>query len=63
MIVAWRFPAAGSSPLTRGKLANAIPGASGKRIIPAHAGKTDVPLSREEMKRDHPRSRGENGFW
>ena len=52
--------AGGSSPLTRGK--RVLVGARNERpgIIPAHAGKTDVPLSREEMKRDHPRSRGEN---
>ena len=50
----------GSSPLTRGKLAYAVCVDCRARLIPAHAGKTDVPLSREEMKRAHPRSRGEN---
>ena len=50
----------GSSPLTRGKLEVHAHAQVVDRLIPAHAGKTDVPLSREEMKRAHPRSRGEN---
>ena len=50
----------GSSPLTRGKRATHAPVGFANGLIPAHAGKTDVPLSREEMKRAHPRSRGEN---
>ena len=52
----------GSSPLTRGKRQASQSCHRCRGIIPAHAGKTDVPLSREEMKRDHPRSRGENGW-
>ena len=50
----------GSSPLTRGKrrvwrrLTNDV------RLIPAHAGKTGRSLHVSELKRAHPRSRGEN---
>ena len=52
--------AAGSSPLTRGK-----PGHQGKErtasgIIPAHAGKTSRRRCAAGLRRDHPRSRGEN---
>ena len=52
--------AAGSSPLTRGKLVEAASGFLLKRLIPAHAGKTSsykVPGFRAGA---HPRSRGEN---
>ena len=50
----------GSSPLTRGK-----PGASPqspprRRLIPAHAGKTHHGRARRDLRRAHPRSRGEN---
>ena len=51
----WRT---GSSPLARGLLADAIPGASGKRIIPARAGFTPRPGHHVPAQRDHPRSRG-----
>ena len=50
----------GSSPLTRGKQLICDRTNTRHGLIPAHAGKTDIPLSREEMKRAHPRSRGEN---
>ena len=52
--------AEGSSPLTRGKLADEqVPGPR-RRLIPAHAGKTR-PNHREPCpNRAHPRSRGEN---
>ena len=50
----------GSSPLTRGKLAQ--PGIRGQSIglIPAHAGKTQRVPSMRCIWRAHPRSRGEN---
>ena len=52
--------AAGSSPLTRGKL----PGKQGlhlrPRLIPAHAGKTSRSTPGGSASRAHPRSRGEN---
>ena len=50
----------GSSPLTRGK-PSATPGFEGVgRLIPAHAGKTEVALGVIEHPAAHPRSRGEN---
>ena len=50
----------GSSPLTRGKRSARADLRSWQRLIPAHAGKTgDVP-SHCEVRRAHPRSRGEN---
>ena len=59
---AWWLPvvAGGSSPRGRGKLANAVPGASGKRLIPARAGKTLWPPSASSPSRAHPRAGGEN---
>ena len=55
-------PAAGSSPLTRGKPyvpedAQIIHG-----LIPAHAGKTPFSPLRGPANEAHPRSRGENGW-
>ena len=50
----------GSSPLTRGKLPLRVHARSRRRLIPAHAGKTDAALPRPLRKRAHPRSRGEN---
>ena len=50
----------GSSPLTRGKLAD-LPGSDRTlRLIPAHAGKTSRRPPRVPGHRAHPRSRGEN---
>ena len=50
----------GSSPLTRGKrCARGCP-VRGRRLIPAHAGKTCRDPSRRPIHRAHPRSRGEN---
>ena len=50
----------GSSPLTRGKPANAGDERDRAGLIPAHAGKTQrLPRSRHAA-RAHPRSRGEN---
>ena len=58
--VAARLRMQGSSPLTRGKPHRGVPGRAGTGLIPAHAGKTgDVP-SHCEVRRAHPRSRGEN---
>ena len=51
---------AGSSPLTRGKLAGPKLVERIRRLIPAHAGKTVSGSSRREKVGAHPRSRGEN---
>ena len=50
----------GSSPLTRGKHCNFLSGLGGSRLIPAHAGKTYIPLYYPCKREAHPRSRGEN---
>ena len=52
--------AAGSSPLTRGKLPLAFREAVHQRLIPAHAGKTSRCGATQRRARAHPRSRGEN---
>ena len=54
------FGASGSSPLTRGKPHSARVIDVGRRLIPAHAGKTTRPPTRHETSPAHPRSRGEN---
>ena len=51
---------AGSSPLTRGKLASAERRRGGERLIPAHAGKTLEERPSSVRESAHPRSRGEN---
>ena len=51
---------AGSSPLTRGKLTFECPQCGTVRLIPAHAGKTQVPTHSGVRTAAHPRSRGEN---
>ena len=50
----------GSSPLTRGKHGDQAVKGLDDRLIPAHAGKTDVRRVGEGRRRAHPRSRGEN---
>ena len=56
-----RCPAArGSSPLTRGKPPGYGPGVPGRRLIPAHAGKTEPTNGTTRPSTAHPRSRGEN---
>ena len=60
MIVACRLPAAGSSPLTRGKRAYSKNRPTLAGLIPAHAGKTSVSHGDDQIGRAHPRSRGEN---
>ena len=50
----------GSSPLTRGKQAGGPRCSSGRRLIPAHAGKTVVAVAVRTADWAHPRSRGEN---
>ena len=50
----------GSSPLTRGKLRASAPAVAGRRLIPAHAGKTAAWLDDLGVPGAHPRSRGEN---
>ena len=52
--------AQGSSPLTRGKRATWESHHVTHRLIPAHAGKTQVLVSTGSAWRAHPRSRGEN---
>ena len=61
---AWWLPvvAGGSSPRGRGKLANAVPGASGKRLIPARAGKTGPRAGQRSREAAHPRAGGENAL-
>ena len=55
-----RAAAAGSSPLTRGKLPRPAEGTDRERLIPAHAGKTHPSFGTNEGTPAHPRSRGEN---
>ena len=50
----------GSSPLTRGKLARERRSHRLRRLIPAHAGKTDSSRRSGPRVPAHPRSRGEN---
>ena len=50
----------GSSPLTRGKLAQLIEASDSGGLIPAHAGKTSPRHTPRCRGRAHPRSRGEN---
>ena len=50
----------GSSPLTRGKPQRAKMPREIPRLIPAHAGKTQVPVRCKPNMWAHPRSRGEN---
>ena len=50
----------GSSPLTRGKLLNALAPLIPVRLIPAHAGKTGRQTAHHGYESAHPRSRGEN---
>ena len=50
----------GSSPLTRGKPTRWGDPAHPSRLIPAHAGKTDLSRYCSCARRAHPRSRGEN---
>ena len=53
-------PGVGSSPLTRGKLSQLGSRHVGRRLIPAHAGKTTNPPLKCSQIAAHPRSRGEN---
>ena len=52
--------ARGSSPLTRGKLAQLADLVAWEGLIPAHAGKTVNARRAACARRAHPRSRGEN---
>ena len=51
---------AGSSPLTRGKRLTRRGRVHGRRLIPAHAGKTGPRPDSHPPQKAHPRSRGEN---
>ena len=53
----------GSSPLSRGILADSIAGQQGYRIIPALAGNTKFKELNVVTSKDHPRSRGEYAGW
>ena len=55
-----RLVARGSSPLTRGKLAQLADLVAWEGLIPAHAGKTPNTRPSTHSTRAHPRSRGEN---
>ena len=57
-----RIPARGSSPLTRGKQAGRAHAIRGRRLIPAHAGKTQAYQYQLHESWAHPRSRGENSI-
>ena len=50
----------GSSPLTRGKPITIASVICLTRLIPAHAGKTDLRRALTSCRGAHPRSRGEN---
>ena len=50
----------GSSPLTRGKLEGGHDHVDARRLIPAHAGKTEALEWAARELGAHPRSRGEN---
>ena len=50
----------GSPPRMRGKLRACLAVAQGRRITPAHAGKTAEVDANERAFRDHPRACGEN---
>ena len=52
----------GSSPLTRGKRRDGLAVTPRARLIPAHAGKTVLPIQFRTWRWAHPRSRGENAF-
>ena len=52
----------GSSPLTRGKHLGGGLDLRDDGLIPAHAGKTRLPIRRGHTNRAHPRSRGENTY-
>ena len=56
----WYYARAGSSPLTRGKRGAPHRAEPGRRLIPAHAGKTTIPAVVVFTPEAHPRSRGEN---
>ena len=54
------FDGYGSSPLTRGKPCARLEQDGDRRLIPAHAGKTQPATRCSSTSRAHPRSRGEN---
>ena len=59
-LVGTRLEDGGSSPLTRGKHRPLTASKPMQRLIPAHAGKTDVHVGSGWWHGAHPRSRGEN---
>ena len=56
------FRPQGSSPLTRGKQKRSRTRRRARRLIPAHAGKTEKRGLPDSDMPAHPRSRGENGY-
>ena len=58
--IAQLITSCGSSPLTRGKRVGTQRHRCGRRLIPAHAGKTCRCRRAIRLRRAHPRSRGEN---
>ena len=54
------YPSLGSSQLTRGKPRSTLSASRAQRLIPAHAGKTNVAWHDPATPTAHPRSRGEN---
>ena len=58
----WVREGPGSSPLTRGKLVDAVAAAVEDGLIPAHAGKTAPAAASSCTSPAHPRSRGENSY-
>ena len=54
---------AGSPPHTRGKGFPSIPALPGKRITPAHAGKSSCSPPPAAVPSNHPRTRGEKLFF
>ena len=54
------FSVSGSSPLARGTRGRGYPPWSCLRLIPARAGNTHAPMTRQRSHTAHPRSRGEH---
>ena len=54
-----RRTSVGSPPLTRGLLFSGMHLSLPHRITPAHAGTTFIPLLKQPLYEDHPRSRGD----
>ena len=62
-LLGYRRGRGGSSPLTRGKRRRLASPTGGRRLIPAHAGKTRPGRRAPGPRTAHPRSRGENRIY